>query len=232
MLRGSVLMLIMVGIGYKCCGGVLFRGSREVNRYSVESESTLPEEPQWATEVRLPCSEGFKYFHASLLNMDSNVTAGLVGRHNAANVSLTHEMLPRPSQLMGKRRRDQIFQRHTASVLQHIGDLRTRQRHINALKGDRWWGVTATENKMPQEVKEGRTEQHPGLTADFLFTGCEQVLNLAPGGNPMMSFVEGTAHRSFTMTPACVTANSGSSAEILIRSDYDEMLYQKIDFYH
>nr|XP_055056797.1 uncharacterized protein LOC129441077 isoform X1 [Misgurnus anguillicaudatus] len=205
--------------------------SREVNRrYSEESELTLPEETHWATEVRLPCSEGFESFHASLLNMDTNVTAGMVGRHNAANVSLTHKMLPRPSQLMGKRRRDQIFQRHTASVLQHIGDLRTRQRHINALKGDRWWG--ATETKVEQEVKEGRTEQHPGLTTDFFFTGCEQVLNLAPGGNPMMSFVEGTAHRSFTMTPACATANSGSSAEILIRRDYDEMLFQKIDFYH
>ncbi|KAI7812599.1 hypothetical protein IRJ41_005229 [Triplophysa rosa] len=154
-----------------------------------------------------------------------------VGRHNAASECLTHEMLPRPSQLMGRRRRDQMFHKHAANVLQHIGDLRTRQRHINELKGDRWWGATATETRVPQQFTEIRNEQHLGPTADFLFTGCEQVLDLAPGGNPMMSFVEGTAHRSFAMAPACGTMNSEISAGVL-RSDYDEMVFQNIQLYH
>lgn len=203
--------------------------SKEVNRYSVETEETL-----LRREMRLPSTDeafGYESVHASQRNMDVGEPAGLVGRHNTASVGLTHEMLPRPSQLMVRRRRDQISHRHAANVLQHIGDLRTRQRHINDLKGDRWWGATATETRVPQQFKETRNERHLGPTADFLFTGCEQVLDLAPGGNPMMSFVEGTAHRSFSMAPACATVNSGISAGVL-RSDYDEMLFENIQLYH
>ncbi|XP_056602390.1 tumor necrosis factor ligand superfamily member 13 isoform X2 [Triplophysa dalaica] len=140
--------------------------SKEVNRYSEETEDTL-----MRSEMHVPSTDD-SYGHESVqasqltLNIDVGVPAGLVGRHDAASECLTHEMLPRPSQLMGRRRRDQIFNKHAANVLQHIGDLQTRQRHINELKEDRWWGATATETRVPQQFKEIRNEQHLGPTAD------------------------------------------------------------------
>ncbi len=57
----------------------------------------------------------------------------------------------------------------------------------------------------------------------FSFTEYEQFHDLAPGGNPMMAFISGTAHRSLLMADdACAAVNSGTSDGILGRND-DEM---------
>lgn len=65
----------------------------------------------------------------------------------------------------------------------------------------------------------------------FSFTGCEKVLDLAPGGNPMMSFVEGTAHRSVVMAPDCGTVDSEISAGV-VKSECNGTLFQNIQLYH
>lgn len=58
----------------------------------------------------------------------------------------------------------------------------------------------------------------------FLFRGNEQFLDLAPGGNPMMAFVAGTAHRSLLMfDDACATVNPAGS-DVFPRSVEKEML--------
>lgn len=222
--------------------------SKEVNRH--REESVLPpvqpqyDEPFWRPDVPLPCEESFRCDEPFLdPGLYSSSPAGMVSRQNRVSAGLTHEKLPHPSQLMGRRKRGQGLQKQAANVLKHIGELRTRQRHINALKGDKWCGATALSS--PEESgspTEARNEQLLGLTAgisfstllmdnpdvtmtkpheaasslthhqQFLFQEYEQFLDLAPGGNPMMTFVAGTAHRSLLMAEdACATVNPAGS---------------------
>ncbi|XP_016099950.1 uncharacterized protein [Sinocyclocheilus grahami] len=202
----------------------------EVTRFN--EETVLPVQPQygetfWKTAVPISCEDLFTYepFLASALYSSSPV--GMVSRHKRVS-SLTHENLPHPSQLMSRMRRYHRLQKHTPSVLQHIGELRMKQRHINELKGDKWWGATAVPR--PEDSSgspEGGDEQlldpaagvsfsamlmdNPDVTMTMpyeaapspnllcSFTEYEQFHDLAPGGNPMMAFVSGTAHRSLLM---------------------------------
>ncbi|KAF4113708.1 hypothetical protein G5714_006253 [Onychostoma macrolepis] len=231
--------------------------SKEVTRSS--EETVLPVQPQhdetFCTAVPISCEDLFAYepFLASSLYSSSPV--GMVSRHKRVSTSLTHEKLPHPSQLMCRMRRYHRLQKHTPTVLQHIGDLRMKQRHINELKGDKWWGATAVprpeDSGDSQKLPEGGDEQilgpaagvsisamlmdnpdvtmtmpceaAPSSTLLFSFTEYEQFHDLAPGGNPMMAFVSGTAHRSLLMADdACAAVNSGTSDGILGSND-DEM---------
>ncbi|XDV19749.1 hypothetical protein PO909_025165 [Leuciscus waleckii] len=160
---------------------------------------------------------------------------------------------------MGRRKRGQGLQEPTANVLKHIRELRMRQRHINALKGDKWWGATAVSG--PEESRsptEDGNEQLLGLTAGISFStmlldnpdvtmtkpyeaasslthqvsfrGYEQFLDLAPGGNPMMAFVAGTAHQSLLMADDAMVNPAGS--DVFLRGIDDEMkLLQNLQFF-
>ncbi|XP_048045717.1 uncharacterized protein LOC125267799 isoform X2 [Megalobrama amblycephala] len=229
--------------------------SKEVKRH-VE-ETVLPVPPQYAEtfcrpDVQLPCEESFRFEPFLDPGLHSTSPAGMVSRHNRASVGLTHKKLPHPSQLMGGKKRRQGLQKVDANVLKHLGELRMKQRLINALKGDKWLGVTAVsspeESRSPTEAGNeellGRTdgdsfsnlmdnpdmtrtkphEAASSLTHQFLFRGNEQFLDLAPGGNPMMAFVAGTAHRSLLMfDDACATVNPAGS-DVFPRSVEEEML--------
>ncbi|XP_016407781.1 uncharacterized protein LOC107740025 [Sinocyclocheilus rhinocerous] len=209
--------------------------SKEVTRSN--EETVLPVQPQygetfWKTAVPISCEDLFTYepFLASALYSSSPV--GMVSRHKRVS-SLTHENLPHPSQLMSRMRRYHRLQKHTPSVLQHIGELRMKQRHINELKGDKWWGATAVPRLEDSSGSpEGGDEQllspaagvsfsamlmdNPDVTMTMpyeaapsptllcSFTEYEQFHDLAPGGNPMMAFVSGTAHRSLLMADNCL----------------------------
>ncbi|XP_077062843.1 uncharacterized protein LOC143715088 [Siphateles boraxobius] len=239
--------------------------SKEVNRHCEESVLPVPvqpqsDEPYWRPDVPLPCEELFRYEPFLDPGLYSTSHAGMVSRHSRLNVGLTHEKLPHPSQLMGRRKREQGLQKPTANVLKHIGELRMRQRHINALKGDKWWGATAVSS--PEESRsstEAGNEQLLGLTAgisfstmlldnpdvtmtkpyeaasslthqQYLFRGYEQFLDLAPGGNPMMAFVAGTAHRSLLMADDAMVNPVGS--DVFLGSIDDEMtLLQNLRFF-
>lgn len=64
----------------------------------------------------------------------------------------------------------------------------------------------------------------------YLFRGYEQFLDLAPGGNPMMTFVAGTAHRSLLMADDAMGNPAGS--DVFLRSIDDEMtLLQNLQFF-
>ncbi|XP_026115805.1 uncharacterized protein LOC113094299 [Carassius auratus] len=225
--------------------------SKEVTRSN--EESVLPVQPQydetsWKTAVPISCEDLFTYepFLASALYSSSPF--GMVNRHKRVSTSLTHENLPHPSQLMCRMRRYHRRQKHTPSVLQHIGELRMKQRHINELKGEKWWGATAVPRPEDSSgsLPEGGDEQligpaagvsfsamlmdNPDVTMTMpyeavpsptlLFSEYEQFHDLAPGGNPMMSFVSGTAHRSLLMADnVCATVNSGTSDRILGSND-------------
>ncbi|KAK7173984.1 hypothetical protein R3I93_003727 [Phoxinus phoxinus] len=239
------------------------RRSNEVNRHCEESVLPVPvqpryDEPYWRPDVPVPCEESFRYEPFLDPGLYSTSHAGMVSRDNG--MSLTHEKLPHPSQLMRRRKRSQGLQEPTAKVLKHIGELRMRQRHINALKGDKWWGATAVPS--PEESRsptEAGNEQLLGLTAgisfstmlldspdvtmtkpyeaasslthqQYLFRGYEQLLDLAPGGNPMMAFVAGTAHRSVLMADDAMVNPAGS--DVLFRSIDDEItLLQNLQFF-
>ncbi|XP_055791406.1 tumor necrosis factor ligand superfamily member 13 isoform X2 [Salvelinus fontinalis] len=112
----------------------------------------------------------------------------------------------------------QVVQPRVAAVLQHIGDLRRRQSSIDQLKQGSWWG-----SKPRCKAEEGHSQRQaedssmtisitvekqdeatdylsPTLTRPYtqqegLLGGFEQASHLAPGGNPMMSFVLATADR-------------------------------------
>ncbi|XP_043088763.1 uncharacterized protein LOC122335068 [Puntigrus tetrazona] len=207
--------------------------SKEVTRSS--EEAVLPVQPPygetfWKTAAPVSC-EDFTYEPLFSSALYSSSPVGIVSRQKRVSSGLTHENLPHPSQLMCRMRRYQRLQKHTPRVLQHIGELRMKQRHINELKGDRWWGATAVprpeDGHGSQKLPEGGDEQllcpaagvsigamlmdnpdvavtMPYETASsptllFSFTEYEQFRDLAPGGNPMMAFVSGTAHRSLLM---------------------------------
>ncbi|XP_076867670.1 uncharacterized protein LOC143518786 isoform X2 [Brachyhypopomus gauderio] len=144
------------------------------------------------------------------------------GRKGERRAGYHLEKLPSPTELMGRRRRKRggrtqrgdMTQRQTA-VTQHIGDLRRKQSFINQMKGEKWWGSAAVcrpeRSFFPEEgqlTQAGFAIPSPSLHAlhgppacTNLFSpepnaGCKEMLDLAPGGNPMMSFVMmGTAYR-------------------------------------
>ncbi|KAK2911351.1 hypothetical protein Q8A67_003484 [Cirrhinus molitorella] len=225
--------------------------SKEVTRYT--EQNVLPVQPQydqtfWGTDVPLPCEESFTFdqFLASALYF---TPTGLVSSHRRASTGLTHEKLPHPSQLMGRKWKDHRLQKHTPKVLEHLGELRTKQRYINELKGDRWRGASAVASSGSEELPEAGDEQLFGpaagvsISAETMakpyeaastptpklsFTGDEQFPDLTPVGNPMMAFVSGTAHRSLLMADEVMAdefsaaVNSGTSDGIL-RSNEDQM---------
>ncbi|XP_056103259.1 uncharacterized protein LOC130082436 [Rhinichthys klamathensis goyatoka] len=240
--------------------------SKEVNRHREESVLHVPvqpqyDEPHWRLDVPLPWEEeSFRYEPFLDPGLYSTSHAGMASRRKGLNVGLTHENLPHPSQLMGKRKRDQGLQKPTANVLKHLRELRMRQRHINALKEDKWWGATGVSS--PEESRsptEAGSEQLFGLTAgisfstmlldnpdltmtkpyeaasslthqEYLFRGYEQFLDLAPGGNPMMAFVAGTAHKSLLVADDAMVNPAGS--DVFLRTIDDEMaLLQNIQFF-
>ncbi|TRY88267.1 hypothetical protein DNTS_032459, partial [Danionella cerebrum] len=163
---------------------------------------------------------------------------------NGMTLGLTHEKLPHPSKLMGKKRKVRSGQTHTARVLKHIEELRIQQRHINELKGDKWWGATSMPGpediRGPQESIEKEKEQLCGLpsevsfremlveSSDLSFTGYEHFLDLAPRGSPSMALLAGTAHRSVFMAESVAR----NSADGMMRSHEEEMtLLQNIEFF-
>eukprot|EP00063_Salmo_salar_P009621 XP_013984456.1 PREDICTED: protein INCA1 [Salmo salar] len=112
----------------------------------------------------------------------------------------------------------QVVQPRVAAVLQHIGDLRRRQSSIDQLKRGSWWGskprCKAEEGRSHRQAEDSSmtfsttvekqdeamdylspTLTHPYTQQEGLFGGFEQASHLAPGGNPMMSFVLATADR-------------------------------------
>ncbi|XP_067296001.1 uncharacterized protein [Pseudorasbora parva] len=240
--------------------------SKKVNRLCEESV-LLPEQPQydepfWRPDVPFSCEESFRCEPFLDPGLYFSSSAGMVSRQNRVSIGLTHEKLPHPSQLIGRRKRGQGLQKQAANVLKHIGELRTRQRHINALKGDKWWGATAMSS--PEDSgspTEAGNEQLLGLTAgvsfstllmdnpdvtmtkpyeassslthhQFLFRGYEQFLDLAPGGNPMMAFVAGTAHRSLLMADDAYASVNPAGSDAFSRDVDEEMsLIQNIQFF-
>ncbi|XP_062341649.1 uncharacterized protein LOC134039659 isoform X2 [Osmerus eperlanus] len=114
-----------------------------------------------------------------------------------------------------------VPQPRVAAVLQHIGDLHRRQGSIDRLKRERWWGKAGLPShaegpedsdspgaEAPQgptmSFSEDKTEdgatvsvipEHTTFRPESLFGGFEEAPHLAPGGNPMMSFVLATADR-------------------------------------
>lgn len=236
--------------------------SREVNRHSDESFLSEQSQTLWRTEMPLHCEESFRPELFLAPDLFSSSEDGTMSRRYGVNIGLTHEKLPHPSKLM-VRKRSQRGHGHAANVLQHIGELRMRQRHINQLKGDKWWGATAVfgpeEIGGPQEIKEQRLEQLLGLSADvslneilednpdssrtkpyeapyspthqFSFPGYEQFLELAPGGNPMMAFVAGTAHRSLLTADDAAGFSGGSDGILRSNDDNDKISLSNLEFF-
>ncbi|KAF7688434.1 protein INCA1-like [Silurus meridionalis] len=123
----------------------------------------------------------------------------------------------------GRVQRGDTAQRQAAAVMQHIGDLRRKQSAIEEMKKEKWWGSTLHNtpenscsvdvgNLTPPETQwslnlspshtdtqytaPSRTHLNPSSVTPQVFGGYKEIMDLAPGGNPMMSFVvTGTAHR-------------------------------------
>ncbi|XP_048853558.1 uncharacterized protein LOC125721664 [Brienomyrus brachyistius] len=109
-----------------------------------------------------------------------------------------------------------VAQHKAEAVLQHIRDLKKRQSAIDKLKTEKWWSSTSCQDS--QEDSWGAVEGCPlsPMTKSALQAGgtapphsdshgsCDQEVtfgtqlekqDLAPGGNPMMSFVMTTADK-------------------------------------
>ncbi|XP_062845066.1 protein INCA1-like [Trichomycterus rosablanca] len=140
--------------------------------------------------------------------------------------NLCLENLPTPSQLMsrkrkgGRRLKGDAAERQVTAVTQHIGELRRKQSIIDQMKKEKWWGSTfsfspetscypvAEELTDTEDLNPPGTPLSPryaapspahlniGTLVPKAFGDFRSLLDLAPGGNPMMSFVvTGTADR-------------------------------------
>ncbi|KAM9440385.1 uncharacterized protein Hap1MRO34_025621 [Clarias gariepinus] len=135
---------------------------------------------------------------------------------------LSVDTLPSPAQLMGRRKKGGGRMHRgdaAAAFTQHIGDLRKKQSAIEEMKKERWWDPSPSyppESSCSFEVENqtfpetlwsldpcdpNPTHLNTGTVTPQMFGGYEEVIDLAPGGNPMMSFVvTGTAHREAPIT--------------------------------
>lgn len=131
------------------------------------------------------------------------------------------QLMGRRKKGRGRVQRGDAAQRQAAAVTQHIGDLRRKQSAVDQMKTEKWWGSTLgypPENSCSLDVinltppetpwrldpshthaqysAPSPTHLNTGTINPQVFGGCEEMMDLAPGGNPMMSFVvTGTAHR-------------------------------------
>ncbi|KAG9281567.1 hypothetical protein AMEX_G92 [Astyanax mexicanus] len=164
----------------------------------------------WDKILQTPSDESLGY-EAEAVNMFSTTPVELVCGHVGSSCL---ETLPSPAHLMGKKRkkrgggeRRDSADRQSSAVTQHIIQLRRKQSYIDSLKGEKWWSSSVWRAE-PEwagpdgEQAESEGETHPHLP-DHPFSQereygeyGEQILDVAPGGNPMMSFVTGgTAYR-------------------------------------
>ncbi|KAL6464039.1 hypothetical protein MHYP_G00284300 [Metynnis hypsauchen] len=181
--------------------------SRAVHRH-WESSSRPPALSQyddafWHKVLQNPSEETFS---CDPLNELFAAPAELVCGHTGSGCL---EKLPSPATLMRKKRKKRggDAERHTPAVKQHIRELRKKQSIIDELMGEKRWGSSVSwrseggcERAEEEQDVIPLDDHHHSLLTDSpisrenVFSGYQQLLDLAPGGNPMMSFA-GTAHR-------------------------------------
>ncbi|KAK3527424.1 hypothetical protein QTP86_022644 [Hemibagrus guttatus] len=185
--------------------------------YHSSSPSQYGEE-FWEKILRYPSGKAARYdpWCGEPLTLSSREPAEMVwtGLSGGRNENLSVDTLPSPAQLMGRRKkgggrvqRGDTAQRQAAAVTQHIGELRRKQNAIEQMKKEKWWGSTlgyTSENSCSFDVGHLSSPEtlwsptHLNTSTDYpqVFGGCKEMMDLAPGGNPMMSFaVAGTARR-------------------------------------
>ncbi|KAG7314948.1 hypothetical protein KOW79_022251 [Hemibagrus wyckioides] len=169
----------------------------------------------WEKILRYPSrkAESYDPWCGDPLTVFSREPAEMVwtGLRGGRNENLSVDTLPSPAQLMGRRKKRGRAQRgdaaqiQAAAVTQHIGELRRKQSAIEQMKKEKWWGSTlgyTSENSCSFDVGSSPetlwSPTHLNTSTDYpqVFGGCKEMMDLAPGGNPMMSFaVAGTARR-------------------------------------
>ncbi|XP_060719735.1 uncharacterized protein LOC132841398 [Tachysurus vachellii] len=171
-----------------------------------------------ATQYDLCCGDPLTGFSREPAEM---VWTGVRG---VKNKNLSVNTLPSPAQLMGRRKKGRgrvmggdAAQRQAAAVTQHIEELRRKQSAIEQMKEDKQWGsmldynsenscsydvgtLTSPETLWSSDLSHytspSPTHLNTVTVKPQVFGGCKEMMDLIPGGNPMMSFVvTGTAHR-------------------------------------
>ncbi|KAJ8275472.1 hypothetical protein COCON_G00072240 [Conger conger] len=166
---------------------------------------------------------GTASFTTNLPLQNQQTEASAVRAEERPGGGVCKDSLPTPSELIRRRRvrggrvggaqRGDVMQQGMATVLQHISDLKRRQSSIDQLKTERCWGFMAGRGAeevggaRPADLLLGQRPPDPRTgTASFttnlplqnqqIFGGGSDVMpSLAPGENPMMSFVMATANR-------------------------------------
>ncbi|KAL7837939.1 hypothetical protein AOLI_G00263430 [Acnodon oligacanthus] len=181
--------------------------SRAVHRHR-ESSSGPPalsryDDAFWHKVLQSPSEESFS---CDPLNELFTAPAELVCGHTGSSCL---EKLPSPATLMRKKRKKRggDEERHTPAVKQHIRELRKKQSIIDELMGEKRWGSSVSwrseglceraegeQDIIPQDDHHHSLLTDSPVSRENVFSGYQQLLDLAPGGNPMTSFA-GTAHR-------------------------------------
>ncbi|KAI1902819.1 hypothetical protein AGOR_G00020040 [Albula goreensis] len=175
----------------------------------------------WDKIVLSPSMPQVQEYTAGPGELVSGVAAHRCLLRRVKGEGLRPKSLPTPSELIGRRRMSgrrggraqtgDVVPQRVAAVLQHITDLKKRQSAIDQLKTDRHWGFMvdgSVEGKGvagPNSAETSSTTEEspstdpaPNLAVcdqQTVIGGCNNVQNLAPGENPMMSFVMATADR-------------------------------------
>ncbi|XP_026990454.2 uncharacterized protein LOC113635328 isoform X1 [Tachysurus fulvidraco] len=174
------------------------------------------------TQYDLCCGDPVTRFSREPAEMVWTGTRGVKNKNLSVNtLPSPAQLMGRRKKGRGRVPGGDAAQRQAAAVTQHIEELRRKQSAIEQMKEDKQWGSMpgySSENSCPYDVgtltspetlwssdrslthshytSPSPTHLNTGTVKPQVFGGCKEMMDLVPGGNPMMSFVvTGTAHR-------------------------------------